>query len=312
MELGPILTLKWDGVGALVLAAAVLAAACGGSSGSAADDGDGPRLVVTTTILGDVVRELVRDEADVQVLMPPGADPHEFALSAREADDMAQADLVVVNGAGFEQGMADVIGSVEDAGAPMFTAADHVELRPFVEEDADEPDPHIWTDPTNMVAVTEALGDRLAAIDGLGEAVARRVGTYIGEIEALDGEIERTLSAVPADDRKLVTNHEVFGYFAERYDFEVIGTVIPSGTTQAEPSSGEVDALAEVIRDAGVPAIFGETTQATTLADALADEVGQVQVVELYTESLGEEGSGADTYLGMMATDADLIADALT
>jgi zinc/manganese transport system substrate-binding protein len=295
------------------LAAAVLAAACGGSSGSAADDGDGPQLVVTTTILGDVVRELVGDEAHVQVLMPPGADPHEFALSAREADDMAQADLVVVNGAGFEQGMADVIGSVEEAGAPLFTASDHVDLRPFVEDDADEPDPHIWTDPRNMVAVTEALGDRLAEVDGLdAEAVARRAEAYAGEIEALDGEIERTLSAVPADDRKLVTNHEVFGYFAERYDFEVVGTVIPSGTTQAEPSSGEVDALAEVIRDAGVPAIFGETTQATTLADALADEVGEVQVVELYTESLGEEGSGADTYLGMMGTDADLIADALT
>jgi zinc/manganese transport system substrate-binding protein len=335
MVSGSILTPRRLAAAVVVATALTATAGCGDDPAGGPGDG-GPQIVVTTTILGDVVRNVVGDAADVEVLMPPGADPHELALSAREADSMSQADLVVVNGAGYEAGIADVIDAVAEGDTPVFTATDHVELRPFVplpadegddHEDEDEggeadehdagegDDPHVWTDPTNMVAVAEALADTLAelGLDGLdAEALSAGADAYVARLEALDDEIETTLAAVPADARTLVTNHEVFGYFAARYGFTVVGTVIPSGTTQAEPSSGDIDRLADVIRDTGVPAIFGETTQATTLADALADDVGGIEVVELYTESLGEPGSDADTYAGMMRTDAELIAEALT
>jgi len=110
-----------------------------------------------------------------------------------------------------------------------------------------------------------------------------------------------------------VTNHEVFGYFADRFDFEVVGAIIPSLTTNAEPSASDLDELVEVIEAEGIQAIFGETTQSSNLADAIADEVGgAVEVVELFSESLGEDGSGAETYIGMMQTNADLIATALS
>jgi zinc/manganese transport system substrate-binding protein len=109
-----------------------------------------------------------------------------------------------------------------------------------------------------------------------------------------------------------VTNHEVFGYFADRYGFEVVGAVIPSLTTNAETSARELEELARVIEDEGIPVIFAETTGSTDLADALADEVGtEVQVVELFSESLGEDGSGAETYIGMMRTNTELIVGAL-
>lgn len=322
---------------AVVLACAALAAC--GDDATSGPGADGPSIVVTTSILGDVVENLVGDQADVEVLMPRGADPHEASLSSRQADDMSRADLVVVNGAGFEQGMARVIDSVEADGTPVFTAADEADLLSFEEqherqeaaaeaagehddEDGDEDgdhghddgdlDPHFWTDPTRMAAATRALSARLAEVDAIDDAALDSATTaYLDELAGLDADLAETLAAVPEADRTLVTNHEVFGYFADRYGFLVVGAVIPAGSTQAEPSSSEVTELAEVIREAGVPAIFAETSSPTTLADALAEEADDVEVVTLFSESLGDEGSGGATYLEMMRTNADRIAEAL-
>ncbi|MEP6296355.1 MAG: metal ABC transporter substrate-binding protein, partial [Ilumatobacter sp.] len=145
------------------------------------------------------------------------------------------------------------------------------------------------------------------------EAVATSFDGYLDDLGALDASMQETLAVVPATQRILVTNHEVFGYFVDRYDFDVIGTIIPSLTTSAESSASDIEALADLIDADGVPAVFGETTQSSTLTEVLADEVGEsVEVVELFSESLGEEGSGAETYLGMMQRNADLVAGALT
>ena len=311
------------GIGALGLVVGVVAGCgddAGGGSGSA-----GPTVVVTTSILGDIVENLTADSGvEVEVVMPLGADPHEFAPSTREVESMSEADLLVVNGAGFEQGMADVLDRVVEGGTPTFALADHVELLPFgLEHQDEEPgeaedhdhddDPHVWTDPTRIAGAVPALVEALGEVEGIDAAVVEAAADeYTAALEQLDADITSALAPIPAEDRVLVTNHEVFGYFADRYDFEVVGTVIPSGTTLAEPSSGEIEDLAEVVAERGVPAIFAETTQSSRLAEALADSVGgDVEVVELYTESLGEPGSGAETYLDLMRTDADLIADAL-
>jgi zinc/manganese transport system substrate-binding protein len=163
---------------------------------------------------------------------------------------------------------------------------------------------------TAAQAIADFLADDVPALDT--DELTTQAAAYVDELTALDAEMEATLAAVPADRRKLVTNHEVLGYFAQRYGFEVIGAVIPTGTTQAAPSAGELDELAHTIEEAGVPAIFAETSSPTRLADSLADEVGEVQVVELYTESLGPDGSAGDTYAGMMRSDAEQIADALS
>ena len=294
-------------------------------AGCSDDDPDstgGPTIVVTTNVLGDVVREVTADAGvDVEVVMPLGADPHEFSPSTRQAEDMVAADLLVVNGAGFEEGMEEIIDRAADSDTPTFAFTDHVDLLPLTgpnaEEEASEgntDDPHVWTDPTRVADALPALGEALREVEGVdAAAVDEGIAAYAAELAALDQEIETALADIPDDHRVLVTNHEVFGYFADRYGFDVVGTVIPSGTTLAEPSSGELEDLAAVIEDVGVPAIFGETTQSTRLADALAESVGaDVEVVELFSESLGEPGSGAETYVGLMRTDAELIAGALT
>jgi zinc/manganese transport system substrate-binding protein len=317
---------------AVVAALAVVTAACGHDS-TADAGGDGrPTVVVTTSVLGDVVAGLVGDDAEVDVVMPAGADPHEFQASARQAVDIREADLLVTNGGGFEAGLEDTIAGAEDDGVTVFTALDHVDTLDAEGEggtdgegegDAegdggdhadDGVDPHFFTDPARMADAAEALATELAAdVPALDtDAFREQAADAVAELRALDAEVESTLATVPTERRKLVTNHDVFAYFADRYGFEVVGAVIPSVTTQAAPSAGEIDDLAATVAAEGVPAIFADTSSPEDLADALAAEVGdEVAVVALYSESLGEEGSGADTYAGMMRTNASRIAEAL-
>jgi zinc/manganese transport system substrate-binding protein len=283
----------------------LVTAACGGGE-SSAGAGDRPHVVVTTTILGDIVAEVLGEQAEVDVIMPVGADPHEFSPSTRQAEAMHDADLLVVNGAGLEQSMAHLI----DGADHVFTMADHVELRRLDGSD----DPHLWNDPHGVAGAIAALAPELEALPGVDRAaVERQAVSYVQQLDALDAEITATLAAIPPERRTLVTNHDSFGYFADRYDLRVIGAVIPSLTTSASASAADLEALAEVVRAQAVPAIFAETTQPTKLADALAAEVGgDVEVVELYTESLGAPGSGADSYVGMLRTDAQRVAAALS
>jgi zinc/manganese transport system substrate-binding protein len=287
-------------------------AACGDDDGAASASGDRPHVVVTTSVLGDVVSELVGDEATVDVIMPPGAAPHEFQASAEQVAAMREADVLVTNGAGFEEGLTETIEATEQDGVPTFAAIDAVDTLQLEGEGGT--DPHFFTDPARMAAAAQGIADFLVdEVPGLDTpAFARQARDTIDELHALDAEVELTLSVVPGNRRTLVTNHEVFAYFADRYGFDVVGAVIPAGTTQAEPSAEQLDELAHTIEDRHVPAIFVETSSPTRLADALADEVGDVDVVELFSESLGDEGSGGETYAAMMRTNAGRIADALT
>lgn len=322
-----------------VAAAFALAlAGCGGDEeppgapGAAAGGSERPLVVVTTSILGDVVRNIVADDATVEVLVPPGVDPHDFAPSARQAQRVREADVVVANGHGFEESFSDVLESAEADGVDVYAVAKDVETIPvetggFDEEHAEDeaeaeddhgagsPDPHFFTDPVRTAEAAELIGDHLAerAPAAFGTAAVReRAAAYAAELRRTADEVEEILAAVAPEDRLLVTNHDVFGYFAERFGFEVVGTIIPGGTTLAEPSAADLDELVTAIERSGVPAVFAETSAPDRLAQALAAEAGlDVEVVELYAESLGEAGSGADTYVGMVTTNAERIAGAL-
>jgi zinc/manganese transport system substrate-binding protein len=316
---------------AAAVIAGLLATACGDDGSADAGSADRPTIAVTTSVLGDVVSEMTGDLATVDVVMPANADPHEFQPSARDAADLREADVLVANGAGFEAGLEETIHGAEDDGTAVFEAIDQVatlqasEDAPAEEDEhADEEgegdgahdgvDAHFFNDPARMATAAEALAgflaDEVPALDT--PAFRDRAAAYVAELGALDAEVEATLAVVPPERRKLVTNHDVFAYFADRYGFEVVGAVIPATTTQASASAADIDALAATIAAEGVPAIFADTSSPEDLADTLASEVGgDVAVVALYSESLGEAGSGADTYAGMMRTNAARIAEAL-
>jgi len=293
---------------ALLLAALPALAGCSAT----ADDGR-PQVVVTTNILGDVVRNLVGDEAQVTVLMRPDADPHSFEISAREAAGMREADLVVSNGLRLEEGLQQHLDAVADADVETFVAGDHVDVLDYSAEQGGAPDPHFWTDPARVVDVVDALAPALADLEGVdGDAVLAQAEAYRAELEQVDAEMAAAFAGIPEERRSLVTNHHVFGYLAERFDFRVIGAVIPGGTTLASPSASDLDELADAVRTAGVPVIFAESSQPDRLIQVLADEAGlDVSVVPLFTESLTAPGGGAETYLEMQRANTELITSGL-
>ena len=172
-------------------------------------------------------------------------------------------------------------------------------------------DPHVWFDPVRVADALPALRQALATQAGLDDgALSECVAAYRSELIALDDEIDGILAPLHPEDRLLVTNHDALGYFADRYDFQLIGTVIPGGSTLAEANPAGLQELVHVIEETGVAAIFSETTHSTDDADALGQAAG-VKVLSLNTGSLGPAGSGADTYVGFMRTNAQVIAEGL-
>ncbi|RLV56233.1 zinc ABC transporter substrate-binding protein [Aeromicrobium phragmitis] len=297
---------------ALVLAAAL------GTVGLAGCAGDGPgegSIVVTTNILGDVAQQIVGDEAEVVVLMPDGADPHSFEISARDAATVENAALVVSNGLGLEEGVQNSVDAAAEAGVPVLAVGEEVDPLEYQEGSSrGQADPHFWTDPERMREaarlIAEQVLEQVPDIDAA--AVQARAAEYDDELAALDDEMREAFDRIPTDQRTLVTNHHVLGYLADRYGFEVLGAVIPSGTTLASPSAADLDALATAIREAGVPAIFADSSHPDRLAQVLAETAGvDVEVHSLYSESLTADGEAA-TYLGMMRANTATIATALT
>ena len=273
-----------------------------------------PQVVVTTNILGDVTRQVLGDQVQVTTLMQPNADPHSFEISAQEASLMGSADLVVSNGLGLEGGLQQHLDRAAKAGAPMLVAGDVIEVVPYSSGDAEgTPDPHFWTDPAAMLDVVNAMETAARNIEGIDAGrLAASAGAYRDQLTQLDIEMADAFAAIPKERRALVTNHHVFGYLAERFDFRVVGAVIPGGTTLAAPSAADLRKLSEAVRDAGVPTIFAESSQPDRLVQVLASEAGiHVQVAELFTESLTGPGGGAATYLDMMRANTERIVQGL-
>jgi zinc/manganese transport system substrate-binding protein len=330
--------LPWVGAAVLVLAG------CGGGEGGAsptvADEGP-PLVVATTSILGDIAANVAGDEAQIEVLMPPGADPHTIQASAADAARVREADLVLAIGLGIEAPLASLLDSARAEGVDIVELAPQLDPIPFAladvhadeddlgdegdegdvedhagEDDHDEQppateDPHVWFDPIRMSDGVQLLGEEFERRLGPG-AWQERAADYRSELLAVHEDIGALTAAVPPERRVLVTNHEAIGYFASRYDFELAGTIIPGGTTDATPSSAAFAELARLVEDRELPAIFAENTANDTLAQALAREVGRdVEVVTLYSDGLGASGTGAETYLDLLRTNAGLIADAL-
>lgn len=308
------------GVLTFVAMLVLLAAGCAAdrdtsSTTSGAEQGStGPTVVVTTTVWGDVASNVVGENGVVEVLMPLGADPHGFQPSSQQVAAINAADLVIANGLGLEGGLLEVLAAAKDDGANIVAVAPRLDPIPFGSDDADheeDRDPHVWMDPIRVAEGARIIGRELAAIAPNIDWVGR-ADTYAATLLSIDGAIEDTLASIAPERRRMVTNHDALGYFADRYGFAIIGTVVPGGSSLADPSSAELADLVETMRREDVNVIFAEKTQSAALAEAVASELGEeVQVVELYTGSLGEPGSGADTVAGMLATNTRRIAEAL-
>jgi ABC-type Zn uptake system ZnuABC Zn-binding protein ZnuA len=302
-------------IATLVLAPAFVFAAvgCGDSDGEDGAGGGEAAVVATTTIAGDFVRNVGGERVGVDTLVPAGADPHGHEPRPSDAVALSEADVVVKSGGDLDQWLDDLIDNAGGDAAEV-TLLDSVEaIEGEAEEDHDELDPHWWQDPRNAILAVEAIRKALAEADPDGRRTyEQNARAYVAELRALDEEIERCMQRVPSDKRKLVTTHDSLGYFAERYDVEVIGSVIPSLSTQAQPSAKDVDALVEQIEDEGVEAIFPEAAVSQRLEQAISRESGAEVGGELWADSLGGEGSGADTYVDAMRANATTLAEGMS
>ena len=284
------------------------------SSASKAGSGSRPRIVVTYSVLGSVVKDVVGSAADVSVLMPNGADPHEWSASAKDVESMLKADLVIDNGLGLEGTLQDPLKQAKADGVRVFTIADHITVRKVKAgegTDASEPDqapgaddPHLWMDPLTM---KQWISPLLLTLNDVGIDAASRGVRVEADLDLLNSDVESIVGRIPAERRKLITGHESMGYFAERYKFQLVGALIPSITSQAEASAGELAALTDKIRNAGVPAIFAEIGTPAATVEAIASDTG-TKVVELSTHNLPTDG----TYRSFMINIATTIADALS
>lgn len=296
--------------------------------------GDPLQVVVTTGILGDIVRQVLDGTgAAVEVVMPPGVDPHAYAPSASDGLALREADLVVANGLDLEESLLDVLEAAAEDGVAVVEVGeeldtvleageggdghgdedhDHDDDEDHDEHDHGAFDPHIWLDPINVGQIAEVVAAAYAEVDAdVADTVTGNASGVVADMEALDVELQELVATLDEDQRLLVTNHDALRYLAARYGFEVIATVLPGTSTDVDVTAAGFTELVNTIEDAGVPAIFAETSSSDRLAQSLAEEVGDIEVVELYTGSLGEPGSGADTVAGIIRTDIERIVDAL-
>jgi ABC-type Zn uptake system ZnuABC Zn-binding protein ZnuA len=288
--------------------------------------GERLRVVATTSIVADVVRNVGGERIDLTTLMPLGTDPHAFQPTPQDAAAVADAHVVFANGAGLEAFLADLLESA-GAGATVVPVSYGVELRRFEGGAAVEQavgggpahegegeggfDPHTWFDPNNVMVWTHNVERALSALDpshaGVYEANAE---AYRAKLHELDAWIREQLAGVPERNRRLVTDHASFSYFAHQYGFEQVGAIFPGYSTLAQPAARDLAALEDAIQAFDVKAVFVGNTVNPALAEQVAQDTG-TRVVFLYTGSLSEPGGPAGDYLAFMRYDVGVIVGAL-
>jgi zinc/manganese transport system substrate-binding protein/manganese/iron transport system substrate-binding protein len=283
-------------------ALALLASACGEEEGAAASGG--LAVVATTTQVADLARNVGGDRARVTGLLAANADPHDYEVRPSDVEAVAEAGVVLRSGGDLDEWLQEAIdGSGTEA--PVLNLIERVQARPD--------DPHWWQDPRNAALAVAAIRDALVAADPGGAAAYRANATaYLAEIDELDRAVARCLETVPARQRKLVTTHDALAYYAARYDVEVVGTVIPSLSTDGQASAGELSALVDTIRAEEVEAIFAESSVDAKVERAVAAEAGATVGKALWADTLGPEGSDGATYLDSIAANTRALVEGLT
>jgi zinc/manganese transport system substrate-binding protein len=244
------------------------------------------------------------------VLIPPGIDPHDFAPSAQQVASLSAADLIVTNGLGLEEGLMDILDQARSEGLAVLELGPQLDPLPAADGGFD---PHYWQDPGRMVTAVALIASALINDAGLEpELTSETAAAYALELESAHLEAEKLLGAVPPDRRMLITNHDAFAYFADSYGFEIIGTIIPGGSTMAGPSSSGLAHLVDLIVENDIAAIFVENTANPDLAEALAADSGTgVAVVELIGDALGDPDSETGSYRDLVLYNARAVAGAL-
>ena len=275
----------------------LLLAACGGQPASPAGTAV-PVILTSTTFLADIARNIAGGRVTVESLLPIGADPHAYQPTPQDAAKIAQSKVLIVNGAEYEHFLESLL---ENAGGERTIIEASAGIPPRKDAESEHGiDPHLWLDPNNIIRYVENIRQGLTDFDPDGADIYRaNADAYITKLKNLDAWIVEQVEQIPAERRLLVTNHEALGYFAERYGFIVVGTVVESFSSGASPSAQQMAGLIDQIKTSGAPAIFLDAADSLALAQQIAEETGARVVTDLHLESL-TDGPPAATYLDMM------------
>lgn len=310
----------------LVILAALILAACGPMNPPSKESNTSLKVLATQNFLADIAQNVAGERVKVESLIPIGMDPHVFEPTPQDVQKIAQSNVLILNGAGFEEWLEKTLENASgermvieaSAGLAMREPRanepvhEHADEHTHEGEHAHEGDPHFWFDPTLVVKYVENIRDGLIAADPAGkETYTANAAAYIAKLNELDGWIKTQVEQIPAGRRLMVTDHHTFGYFADRYGFTIIGAIVPGFTTGASPSAQELAGLIDQIKDTGAPAIFLEASTSPQMAQQIASETGAKVVTDLYTHSITEAGGKAPTYLDMMKYNVMRIVEAL-
>ena len=297
-----------------VLLTLLTVAACGGSPNSSATAPINAYQVITTTsIFADLAKMALGDAAHIESIIPAGADVHTFEPSPSDVEKIQSADLIIANGLGLDswiQSLIDAAGKGEADTLLLGEGLDQESGWVYL-SNAETPgtfDPHIWLDPKGAVLYVQRIADHVSRnAPDLAQRIAAASADGITRINAIDADLAVDFAAIDPDQRKIVTMHDAFGYFARAYKIKIVGVAVAS--PGQDPSAQEIRALIDAIREAGVTALFSEVQLPSKVLDQIAAETGATVLQDLYSDALG--ASPADSYLGVMRTNADAILGAL-
>jgi ABC-type Zn uptake system ZnuABC Zn-binding protein ZnuA len=294
----------------LALLLPVALVACG-DSGGASTTGHGVKVVATTTQIGALTRAVAGDNVELTVLLSAGADAHDYEPDPQAVKTVHNAKLVLRNGIGLDDWLTKTVENA-GGGAKIVVVTDGVTVMKASGDGTGEDDPHVWHDPENAKIMVQNIADALSQADpaqaSLFQANAK---AYQARLDEVDGEIRSLVDQIPIENRKMVTNHDAFGYFFARYGLQFVGAVFPVSSKEGQASAKDLAALIDLVKSEGVKAIFAEEEVDPKVARELASDTGVIIVTGLYADSLGPPGSGADTVDGMLLTNARKISEAL-
>lgn len=289
---------------------ALLAILLGGCSNDKGDNSTAAvSAVAATTQLGDFVRNVGGDRVQVEELLEADVDPHDYEPVPSDAESIAEADIVFRAGFDLDEWLDELI---ENAGGDSSIVDVSEGVETVTGEGESEEDPHVWLNPDNVDVIVDNIVAGLSEVDpGGAETYAANAERYKDEVTEMDSQVEAVFSACEPSELKLVTNHDSLNHLANRYGLTIVGAVIPSLETTAEPSAEDLAELIELIEQEDVEAIFSESSVDTEVEDQVAEESGATVVADLYTDALGPEDSGAGTYIEMMIHNAETIVEGL-
>jgi ABC-type Zn uptake system ZnuABC Zn-binding protein ZnuA len=272
-------------------------------------------VLAVESFLADIAQNVAGDAFVVDTLIPVGVDPHGFEITPQDLVKIQNANILILNGCGFESWIRDSISNVV-AGKNVIESCKglvpRIQGANETSGDPGQPDPHYWLDPILVIQYVKNIRDGfISSNPAHKEIYTKNSEKYISKLEDLDRWIEKSVQSIPLDQRKIITNHESFGYFADRYHFQIIGTIIPSISSEASPSAQQLADLVFRIQLTGTKVIFLETGSNPQLADQIAKETSIRVVSNLYTHSLTSLDGNAPTYIDMMKWNTNQIVKAL-